>query len=259
MTIPLCNGSHLKITPPPPPTDCCGQLSVVLEFVALLLPTRHVFTCLQYRVRGRSLDPSSCPGSFSLPGPTHREMREPAGGGPIRFFPGRETKRSQNTGKAIDCLVSPRAFDCVAVPPGRPSITLREQDIGATFLTIRWSAPAGDGGRPVTGYRVVLKFQESGRVVKNVTVGLVLHTDVGGLARSTRYRVEVSAVNVAGAGPAGKEDVTTKYEGIRVGLSAGDGCCMVGYSTPLDISLDPICAMINWLRSLSELLNKPFV
>ena len=155
--------------------------------------------------------------------------------------------------------MSPRAFRCVAVPPGRPIITLTKQDIQATSLTVRWSAPAGDGGRPVTEYRVVLRLQESGRVVKNVTVGLGLRTAVGGLVRSTRYRVEVSAVNVAGAGSPGTEDVTTKYEGIRVGSFAGDGCCMVGYSTPLDISLDPIYATMNRLRSVSELLSNPFV
>ena len=118
----------------------------------------------------------------------------------------------------IDCLVSPRAFRCVAVPPGRPSITLTEQDIQATSLTFRWSAPPGDGGRPVTGYRVVLRLQESGLVVKNVIVGLVLHTAVGGLVRSTRYRVEVSAINVAGEGSPGTENITTKYEGIHEGL-----------------------------------------
>ena len=104
------------------------------------------------------------------------------------------------------------------MPPGRPSITLTELDIQATSLTVRWSAPARNGGRPVTDYRVVLRLQESGRVVKNVTVGLVLHTAVGGLVRSTRYRVEVSAMNVAGEGSPGKENITTKYEGIHEGL-----------------------------------------
>ena len=118
----------------------------------------------------------------------------------------------------IVCLINLRAFRCVPVPPGRPSITLTDRDIEATSLTVRWSAPAGNGGRPVTRYKVVISLLESGRVVKNVIVGLVLHTDVRGLLMSTRYRVEVSAVNVAGAGSPGTEDVTTKYEGIHVQL-----------------------------------------
>ena len=116
--------------------------------------------------------------------------------------------------------MSPRPFGCVAVPPGRPSITLTELDIQATSLTVRWSAPARNGGRPVTGYRVVIRLFASDQVVKDVTVGLVLHTAVGGLVRSTHYRVEVSAINVAGEGSPGTKNIMTKYEGIHEGLLA---------------------------------------
>ena len=111
--------------------------------------------------------------------------------------------------------MSLRAFLCVAVPPYRPSITLTDEDIGATSLTVRWSAPADDGGRPVTGYRVVLRLQESSEVEKELTVGeQERHADVGGLEKSTRYKVEVSAINVAGEGLPGTEEVTTKNKGI---------------------------------------------
>ena len=96
-----------------------------------------------------------------------------------------------------------------AVPPGRPRITLTDGDIRATSLTARWSAPPSDGGRPVTGYRVVVVH-----TVKNVTLGNVLHTDVDQLEINTRYSVEVTAINVAGAGKSGTKDITTKSPGI---------------------------------------------
>ena len=95
-----------------------------------------------------------------------------------------------------------------AVPPGRPRITLTDGDIRATSLTARWSAPPSDGGRPVTGYRVVVVH-----TVKNVTLGNVLHTDVDQLEINTRYSVEVTAINVAGAGKSGTKDITTKSPG----------------------------------------------
>ena len=112
--------------------------------------------------------------------------------------------------------MSLRAFLCVAVPPGRPIITLTDEDIGATSLTVRWSAPADNGGRPVRDYRVVFRLQESGQVEKELIVGgQELHADVGDLEKSTRYRVEVSAINVSGEGPPGTEEVTTKNKGVH--------------------------------------------
>ena len=99
--------------------------------------------------------------------------------------------------------------------PGPPTITSSGDDIQATSLTVRWTAPVNNGGRPVTDYRVRV-LQES-KVVKNKVVGNVKELGVGELDVSTNYTLEVYAKNVAGEGPRGTKNVTTKYEGMTQG------------------------------------------
>ena len=45
--------------------------------------------------------------------------------------------------------------------PGKASIKSSESVIQATLITIRWTAPADDGGSPITGYRMVLQKEGS--------------------------------------------------------------------------------------------------
>ena len=99
-------------------------------------------------------------------------------------------------------------------PPGSPTITSSDDDIQATSLTVRWTAPADDGGRAVTGYRV--RVLRGSTVVKNE----ILDADerklaIGALQVNTTYTLEVYAKNVAGEGSAGTKTVKTKYEGVR--------------------------------------------
>ena len=80
---------------------------------------------------------------------------------------------------------------------------------------MRWTAPANNGGRPVTGYRV--RVLQGSTVVKNEVVGNVKELGVGELDVSTNYTLEVYAKNVAGQGPPGRKNVTTNYEGMTQG------------------------------------------
>ena len=96
-------------------------------------------------------------------------------------------------------------------PPGPPTITSSGNDIQATSLTVRWTAPAKNGGRPVTGYRV--RVLQGSDVVKNVSRGDIGELVIGTLDVNTTYTLEVYARNVAGEGPSGTKTVTTKYEG----------------------------------------------
>jgi len=52
--------------------------------------------------------------------------------------------------------------------PGEPSrpLDLTVKNPGKTGLTLTWSPPANDGGRPVTGYVVEKARGASGRFVK---------------------------------------------------------------------------------------------
>ena len=78
---------------------------------------------------------------------------------------------------------------------------------------MRWTAPANNGGRPVTGYRV--RVLQGHTVVKGITIGDVRKLDLGELKIGTKYILEVYARNVAGEGAPGTKTVTTKYQGMR--------------------------------------------
>ena len=78
---------------------------------------------------------------------------------------------------------------------------------------MRWTAPADDGGRPVTGYRV--RVLQGFTAVKGKTIGDVRTLDLGELKIGTKYILEVYARNVAGEGAPGTKTVTTKYQGMR--------------------------------------------
>ena len=99
-------------------------------------------------------------------------------------------------------------------PPGPPTITSSGDDIQATSLTVRWTAPANNGGRAVTGYRVIVL--QGSTVVKNkIRDAEVRKLAIGALQVNTTYTLEIYARNDAGEGLPGIKTVTTKYEGTR--------------------------------------------
>ncbi|GAA2514561.1 peroxidase family protein [Pilimelia columellifera] len=75
---------------------------------------------------------------------------------------------------------------------------------GTVTATARWGAPASNGGAAITGYRVVaLRLSASGAVLSTRTSGLRAASGRSYSFRLSqgRYRFQVYAVNVAGAGP----------------------------------------------------------
>ena len=96
--------------------------------------------------------------------------------------------------------------------PGAPSITLSEDDIHDTSLTIRWSEPADNGGSPILTYRVVLLKKVSDDVTDSSTTSL----SVEGLGRDNKYIVNVFARNFVFEGPAGIKIVQTKSDGENI-------------------------------------------
>ena len=95
--------------------------------------------------------------------------------------------------------------------PGSP--TIGQSDIQATSLTVKWTAPADDGGSPITAYRVVIL--KTGTEIKNenITDPSTTNRSVGGLDKDTEYTVKVFARNAVFEGPAGKKAVKTKKKG----------------------------------------------
>ena len=100
--------------------------------------------------------------------------------------------------------------------PGSPAIISSTLDIQATSLTVKWIAPADDGGSPITAYRVVIL--KTGTEIKNenITDPGTTSLSVGGLERDTEYIVMVFARNAVFEGPAGEKKVKTKYEGKKM-------------------------------------------
>ena len=95
--------------------------------------------------------------------------------------------------------------------PGSPAIA--QFDILATSLTVKWTAPADDGGSPITGYRVFILKSSTEIKNVNITDPGTTRLSTGGLQRDTEYTVKVFARNAVFEGPAVEKAVKTKYEG----------------------------------------------
>ncbi|XP_078381393.1 neural cell adhesion molecule 1-like [Oculina patagonica] len=106
--------------------------------------------------------------------------------------------------------------------PGAPTVVIGQSDIQATSLTVKWTAPADDGGCPITAYRVVIL--KGGTEIKNenVTDPGTTSLSVGGLYRHTNYTVKVFARNAVFEGHAGEKAVKTKYEGVPAAAAIED-------------------------------------
>ena len=100
-----------------------------------------------------------------------------------------------------------------AEKPGQAFIISTEADVRASSLTIRWTAPADDGGSPITAYRlVVLKdYTEITRI--NITGLPKTNHTFTGLERETNYTVKVFARNYVFEGDAAVKTLKTKFEG----------------------------------------------
>jgi chitodextrinase len=88
-----------------------------------------------------------------------------------------------------------------ATVPGAPQIL--NATPGDASATVRWNAPAGNGGSPITGYEVLVFDDDA-----NVQVGALRPAGatatslvVTGLTNGTQYRFQVRAANAIGTGP----------------------------------------------------------
>lgn len=87
-------------------------------------------------------------------------------------------------------------------PPGAP--VLNSATGGNSQVTLAWTAPADDGGAPITNYEV-RRSTTSGSEVVVATVGDVLTYTDPGLTNGVAYYYVVAAVNSEGAGAASNE------------------------------------------------------
>ena len=97
--------------------------------------------------------------------------------------------------------------------PGSPNVTV---DVEATSITVNWTKPAGDGGSPITAYRVLILRGNTEIENENITDTSVKHQDIGGLNKSTNYTVKLFARNYVFEGKATERKIQTKYEGMKI-------------------------------------------
>ena len=79
--------------------------------------------------------------------------------------------------------------------PGKASINSSESVIQATFITIRWTAPADDGGSPITGYRLILLKGETEIEKDEITDPGTTSYSFRGLEKNTNYTVKLFSRN----------------------------------------------------------------
>ena len=97
--------------------------------------------------------------------------------------------------------------------PGKASIKSSESVIQATLITIRWTAPADDGGSPITGYRMVLQKGETQIEKNNITDPGTTTYSFRGLEKNTNYTVKLFSRNFVFEGDPIVRTIKTKFEG----------------------------------------------
>ncbi len=109
---------------------------------------------------------------------------------------------------ADDVPISETDFTLASVPAAPTDIVLTPGD---AEITVKWDAPADDGGFPITGYIVRWQLaQASSDPPKQAQVEAadVMYT-IGGLENDTEYEVQVVAVNVIGESDPSEVATTT--------------------------------------------------
>ena len=97
--------------------------------------------------------------------------------------------------------------------PGKASIKSSESVIQATFITIRWTAPADDGGSPITGYRMILQKGETEIEKDDITDPGTTSYSFRGLEKNTNYTVKLFSRNFVFEGDPTVRTMKTKFEG----------------------------------------------
>lgn len=118
------------------------------------------------------------------------------------------------------------------VVPDAPQAVIAVAGYGAA--TVSWTAPANDGGSPISGYTVT---SSAGDAV--TTTGEATSATVDGLDNGTAYTFTVVATNAVGDGPASvPSDPVTPAETVPdapasiTATSAGDGAVDVTWTSP---------------------------
>lgn len=137
-------------------------------------------------------------------------------------------------------LSTPSAPVSPATTPGAPGNVVA-QLAGDAAVKVTWSAPASNGGSPVTGYTVT----SSPDGLTATVDGAATSATVPGLAVGTTYTFTVRAANAKGTGPASAPSNAVKAAaspGAPTGVTAADGdaSATVTWTAPASDGSSPI-------------------
>ena len=97
--------------------------------------------------------------------------------------------------------------------PGKASLKSSELVIQATLIKIQWTAPADDGGSPITGYRLILQNGETEIEKVDITNPGTTSYSFRGLEKNTNYTVKLFSRNFVFEGDPTVRTIWTKFEG----------------------------------------------
>ncbi|HEX3243537.1 MAG TPA: N,N-dimethylformamidase beta subunit family domain-containing protein, partial [Solirubrobacterales bacterium] len=101
-------------------------------------------------------------------------------------------------GPGQDSAASNPVTPTTPTAPGAP--TAVSASSGGQQATVSWTAPASDGGSPITSYAVIPYIGSSAQTPTTVAAPATSKT-IGGLTAGTTYTFRVAAVNAIGQGP----------------------------------------------------------
>jgi fibronectin type 3 domain-containing protein len=87
--------------------------------------------------------------------------------------------------------------------PGAPT-NLVAAPLQPRGVRLTWTAPASNGGSPITGYRIY-RSTSAGTEIHYQLIGVATSFNDTGTAKGTRYYYRVAAVNAINTGPQSNE------------------------------------------------------
>jgi hypothetical protein len=145
------------------------------------------------------------------------------------------------SGGFTEIAVAPIGFVAVATAPGAPTIGTAVG--GDAQATVSWTAPASDGGSPVTGY-VVTPYVGYSPQPSQTFISTATTQVVTGLTNFTQYRFRVQAIN--GVGTGGFSKVTNPI------YPAPDGMTVPGAPTIGSATAGDAQATVSWTAPASD-------